>query len=165
VIAAKIDAQPPAFTLHILECTHGTDDSLSEVWFGDEKCVGWNFQRPHLACGYDDVYRWPSVPDASGELQSVHRAWHVDVGEDQMDVRPGFEERNGGVRIARDDHFGARTVRSLAMVAEVVHGAYRFRGPARFSLAHGGKDRHPYPVSDQGLRRDDPGPEVCHCEF
>jgi len=42
---------------------------------------------------------------------------------------------------------GARTVRSLAMVAEVVHGApYRFRDPARFSLAHGGKDRNPYPV-------------------
>ena len=33
------------------------------------------------------------------------------------------------------------------MVAEVVHGApYRFSDPARFSLAHGGKDRHPYPV-------------------
>jgi hypothetical protein len=33
------------------------------------------------------------------------------------------------------------------MVAEIVHGApYRFTDPARFSLAHGGKDRHPYPV-------------------
>jgi hypothetical protein len=42
---------------------------------------------------------------------------------------------------------GARTVRALAMVAEVVHGsAYRFSDPARFSLAHGGKDRRPYPV-------------------
>jgi uncharacterized protein len=42
---------------------------------------------------------------------------------------------------------GARTVRSLAMVAEVVHGApCRFADPARFSLAHGGKDRHPFPV-------------------
>lgn len=42
---------------------------------------------------------------------------------------------------------GARTVQALAMVAEVVHGApYRFEDPARFSLAHGGKDRHPYPV-------------------
>lgn len=42
---------------------------------------------------------------------------------------------------------GARTIRSLAMVAEVVHGApCRFADPARFSLAHGGKDRHPYPV-------------------
>jgi hypothetical protein len=38
-------------------------------------------------------------------------------------------------------------VRSLAMVAELVHGTpYRFTDPARFSLAHGGKDRHPYPV-------------------
>jgi hypothetical protein len=42
---------------------------------------------------------------------------------------------------------GTRTVRALAMVAEVVHGApYRFSDPARFSLAHGGKDRHPFPV-------------------
>jgi uncharacterized protein len=42
---------------------------------------------------------------------------------------------------------GARTVRALAMVAEVVHGApYRFSDPARFSFAHGGKDGHPFPV-------------------
>jgi uncharacterized protein len=42
---------------------------------------------------------------------------------------------------------GARTVRALALVAEVVHGApCRFADPARFSLAHGGKDRHPFPV-------------------
>jgi hypothetical protein len=42
---------------------------------------------------------------------------------------------------------GARTVRALAMVAEVVHGApYRFSDPARFSFALGGKDGHPFPV-------------------
>lgn len=42
---------------------------------------------------------------------------------------------------------GARTVRSLAMVAEVVHGApCRFADPARYSLAHGGKDRPPFAV-------------------
>jgi hypothetical protein len=42
---------------------------------------------------------------------------------------------------------GARTVRALAMVSEVMHGApYRFSDPARFSMAHGGKDRHPFPV-------------------
>lgn len=42
---------------------------------------------------------------------------------------------------------GARTVEALAMVAEVVHGTpYRFTDPARFSLAHGGKDGHPFPV-------------------
>jgi len=52
---------------------------------------------------------------------------------------------------------GARTVRALATVAEVVHGApYRFIDPARFSFAHGGKDRHPFPVPlrvyDQTIR-------------
>ena len=42
---------------------------------------------------------------------------------------------------------GARTVKALALVAEVVHGTpCRFSDPARFSLAHGGKDRHPYSV-------------------
>lgn len=52
---------------------------------------------------------------------------------------------------------GARTVQSLAMVAEVMHGApCRFEDPARFSLAHGGKDCHPFPVPikvyDQTIR-------------
>jgi uncharacterized protein len=38
-------------------------------------------------------------------------------------------------------------VEALAMVAEVVHGIpYRFADPARFAFAHGGKDRHPFPV-------------------
>jgi hypothetical protein len=42
---------------------------------------------------------------------------------------------------------GARTVRALALVAEVLHGApCRFTDPARFSMAHGGKDGHPFPV-------------------
>ncbi|MDF2998244.1 MAG: hypothetical protein K0R27_3881 [Xanthobacteraceae bacterium] len=42
---------------------------------------------------------------------------------------------------------GARTVEALALVAEVVHGTpCRFTDPARFSFAHGGKDRHPFPV-------------------
>jgi len=42
---------------------------------------------------------------------------------------------------------GARTVRALALVAEVLHGApCRFSDPARHAFAHGGKDRHPFPV-------------------
>ena len=42
---------------------------------------------------------------------------------------------------------GARTVAALALVAEVVHGApARFSDPARYAMAHGGKDGHPFPV-------------------
>jgi hypothetical protein len=43
---------------------------------------------------------------------------------------------------------GAKAVRALAMVAEVVYGApASMKDPARFSFAHGGKDGHPYPVN------------------
>jgi hypothetical protein len=45
------------------------------------------------------------------------------------------------------ENLGPRTLQSLALVAEVVHGApTRFSDPARFSFAHGGKDGHPFPV-------------------
>jgi hypothetical protein len=42
---------------------------------------------------------------------------------------------------------GARTLQSLTLVSEVIHGTpSRFKDPARFSFAHGGKDGHPFPV-------------------
>ncbi len=42
---------------------------------------------------------------------------------------------------------GPRTVQSLTLVSEVIHGTpSRFTDPARFSFAHGGKDGHPFPV-------------------
>jgi len=80
---------------------------------------------------------------------------HHDVREKDVVMR-----RLRGALAAASDHapkdfaelllvpgVGSRTVEALAMVAEVVHGApCRFSDPARFSLAHGGKDRHPYPV-------------------
>lgn len=45
------------------------------------------------------------------------------------------------------EKLGPRTLQSLALVAEVIHGTpTRFRDPARFAFAHGGKDRHPFPV-------------------
>jgi hypothetical protein len=45
------------------------------------------------------------------------------------------------------ENLGPRTLQSLALVAEVIHGApTRFSDPARFSFAHGGKDGHPFPV-------------------
>jgi hypothetical protein len=45
------------------------------------------------------------------------------------------------------EKLGPRTLQSLALVAEVIHGApSRFQDPARFSFAHGGKDGHPFPV-------------------
>ena len=67
---------------------------------------------------------------------------------------------------------GPRTLQSLALIAEVVHGApSRFADPARFSFAHGGKDGHPFPVPlktyDESLavlRRSLEGARVGHTE-
>jgi hypothetical protein len=45
------------------------------------------------------------------------------------------------------EKLGPRTLQSLALVAEVIHGApTRFSDPARYSFALGGKDGHPFPV-------------------
>jgi uncharacterized protein len=45
------------------------------------------------------------------------------------------------------ENLGPRTLQSLALMAEMVHGTpTRFADPARFSFAHGGKDGHPFPV-------------------
>lgn len=42
---------------------------------------------------------------------------------------------------------GPRTLQSLTLVSEVIHGTpSRFSDPARFSFAHGGKDGNPFPV-------------------
>lgn len=100
-----------------------------------------------------------SNPDRTiGEAQKVRHLRlpaHHDVREKDVDLK-----RLGAVLAVayeRDLHdfaellllekLGPRTLQSLALVAEVVHGApSRFNDPARFSFAHGGKDGHPFPV-------------------
>ena len=43
---------------------------------------------------------------------------------------------------------GAKTLRALALIAEVTYGTpASWKDPAKFSFAHGGKDGHPYPVN------------------
>lgn len=42
---------------------------------------------------------------------------------------------------------GPKTIRALSLVSEVIYGAKAsYEDPARYSFAHGGKDRTPYPV-------------------
>jgi hypothetical protein len=89
------------------------------------------------------------------EVRSLTAPRHHDVRAEDLDLR-----RLGAVlavayeRNLRDfaslllvENLGPRTLQSLALVAEVVHGTpTRFADPARFSFAHGGKDGHPFPV-------------------
>ena len=45
------------------------------------------------------------------------------------------------------EKLGPRTLQTLSLVAEVVHGTpTRFSDPARYSFTLGGKDGHPFPV-------------------
>ena len=45
---------------------------------------------------------------------------------------------------------GAKTLRALSLIAELVHGvAPSYQDPARYSFAHGGKDGYPYPVDKE----------------
>lgn len=89
------------------------------------------------------------------EVRSLAMPRHHDVRSANVDLK-----RLGAVLAAayerqfRDfasllllENLGPRTLQSLALIAEVVHGApSRFLDPARFSFAHGGKDGHPFPV-------------------
>jgi hypothetical protein len=113
--------------------------------------------------GPDGIARELSIPNAREtqphlphlDLPHLVLPGHHDVRAVDVDVRRLY----GNLAAAADrgptdftdllltPGVGARTVRALAMVAEIVHGApYRFGDPARFSFAHGGKDRHPFPV-------------------
>jgi len=106
-------------------------------------------QQALLAIARDDPGR------TVAEVRRLQMPAHHDVR--QADVN---ERRLGAVlALAHDrgvsdfasflilEQLGPRTLQSLALVAEVVHGApARFADPARFAFAHGGKDGHPFPV-------------------
>lgn len=97
----------------------------------------------------------PAKVPEQGMLPYLVMPAHHDVREEDVNMR----RLHGNIAAAAEQGprdfenlllvpgVGARTVKALAMVAEVVHGApCRFSDPARFSIAHGGKDRHPFPV-------------------
>jgi len=95
----------------------------------------------------------PDAPVAA--LRRLQLPAHHDVRAEDIDLsRLGKTLAAVAARGPRDfvdlmlvPGVGARTLFALALVAEVVHGApSRFADPARFSLAHGGKDGHPFPV-------------------
>ncbi|MBZ5585034.1 MAG: DUF763 domain-containing protein [Acidobacteriia bacterium] len=96
------------------------------------------------------------LPDATlQEFRRLTAPGHHEVRAEDVDLkRLGAALAAAYERDLRDfasllllENVGPRTLQSLALIAEVVHGApTRFADPARFSFALGGKDRHPFPV-------------------
>ena len=89
------------------------------------------------------------------EIKKLKMPAHHDVRAENIDMK-----RLGAILwLAQDQNvssfeellllegLGPRTLQSLALVSEVIYGnPSRFKDPARFSFAHGGKDGHPFPV-------------------
>lgn len=95
------------------------------------------------------------VEASLGEIRKLVMPAHHDVRAADVDLkRLGAVLAVAHEQDLRDfaslllvEGLGPRTLQSLALVAEIVHGApSRFADPARFSFAHGGKDGHPFPV-------------------
>jgi hypothetical protein len=95
------------------------------------------------------------VETSLSDIRKLTMPSHHDVRAEDVDLK-----RLGAVlAVAHQQEFrdfaslllleglGPRTLQSLALIAEVIHGApTRFSDPARFYFAHGGKDGHPFPV-------------------
>jgi hypothetical protein len=95
------------------------------------------------------------VEGALSDARKLTMPMHHDVRAEDVDLkRLGAVLAVAHEKDLRDfaslllvEGLGPRTLQSLALIAEVVHGApSRFSDPARFSFAHGGKDGHPFPV-------------------
>jgi hypothetical protein len=89
------------------------------------------------------------------EIRRLYMPAHHDVQKQDVDLkRLGAVLAVANNREALDmesllllEGVGPRTLQSLVLVSEVIHGTpSRFEDPARFSFAHGGKDGHPFPV-------------------
>jgi len=93
--------------------------------------------------------------EVAREARSILLPRHHDVRRADVDTKRLASvlavAHDGGVKdfasLLLTPGLGPRTLQSLTLVSEVIHGTpSRFNDPARFSFAHGGKDGHPFPV-------------------
>ncbi|MDQ7949249.1 MAG: DUF763 domain-containing protein [Pedobacter sp.] len=90
-----------------------------------------------------------------GEIKKLKMPLHHDLRAENVDMKrlgailwlAQEQQVNQFEELLLLQGLGPRTLQSLALVSEVIYGSpSRFKDPARFSFAHGGKDGHPFPV-------------------
>jgi hypothetical protein len=90
-----------------------------------------------------------------GEIRHLEMPRHHDVRAEDIDLKRlgavlavAYEkDLHSFADLLLTEKLGPRTLQTLAMVAEIIHGTpVRFSDPARYSFALGGKDGHPFPV-------------------
>ena len=97
-------------------------------------------EKPEVTLEAARHLRMPSHHDVRAENVDLKRLGAVLAVAYERDIRDFAS-------LLLLENLGPRTLQSLALVAEVVHGTpSRFSDPARFAFAHGGKDGHPFPV-------------------
>jgi hypothetical protein len=97
-------------------------------------------ERPEITLGQVRHLKMPGHHDVRAEDVDLARLGAVLAVAYERDLR-SFAE------FLLTENLGPRTLQTLAMIAEVIHGTpVRFSDPARYSFALGGKDRQPFPV-------------------
>ena len=91
----------------------------------------------------EDLEEIPGIGDAiAAKIEDLVKTGHVKVHDE---LKAQFPQ--GILDILNIPGVGPRTVRSLALISELIYQAPASRrDPAVYSFAHGGKDGHPYPV-------------------
>lgn len=142
--------ETPDRVIHEIQKISDPDSSFSVGYGGSSKTVAIAPKEQNLL--------FPEYADSAEIIYSgrnIVMPAHHDVKKEDVDLK-----RLGGVLAAayesQPENFesllltpglGPRTLQSLTLVSEVIHGTpSRFTDPARFSFAHGGKDGHPFPV-------------------
>ena len=106
---------------------------------GRDACAGARESRSG-ACGRCDTWSFLIIMTSAPHNVDAKRLGAVLAVAHERDLRDFAS-------LLLVEQLGPRTLQSLALVAEVIHGTpTRFADPARFSFAHGGKDGHPFPV-------------------
>jgi uncharacterized protein len=98
------------------------------------------FSAPTAVGGVSRYLRLPAHHDVRSQNVDLKRLGAVLAAAHEKELHDFAE-------LLLLEKLGPRTLQSLALIAEVIHGTpSRFNDPARFSFAHGGKDGHPFPV-------------------
>lgn len=142
--------ETPDKLLHEIQKISNPDSSFSFGYGGSSKTVNsspteQNLLFPELADSTEILYTGRNIT-----LPSHHEVQKEDVDLKRLGgiLATAYENQPKNFEsLLLTPGLGPRTLQSLTLVSEVIHGTpSRFTDPARFSFAHGGKDGHPFPV-------------------
>jgi hypothetical protein len=137
---------------NVLDITSGTSDKNREISL---QLVDSGYSRVMREVGLLRKYGGPQTTFTFAEFAPVefksHPVVFEDFGKSKYLEKILFQltERKpeSYEQLLSQPGVGPKTIRALALVAEVIYGAKpSYEDPARYSFAHGGKDATPYPV-------------------